>query len=86
MPPIYKSKETKYRLKFFCEKNRISYNTLASELRVHHKTVYDWANIGVDSDKSIPGDHLIRLAARFKTSIEKLHSPEHYKSLKEVAA
>ena len=77
---------TKYRIKELCQKRGKAYSELASALSVSVQTVYNWCNISPESPTSIPGDLLIKIAHFFNTTVEKLHTPEHYKSLKIVAA
>ncbi len=81
MSKLSQSKQLKYKIKELIEENDMSQHTLAKYLDVSFKTMYNWCNLALYDNSSIPGDQLIRIAFFFERSVEELHNRKQFDTL-----
>jgi transcriptional regulator with XRE-family HTH domain len=68
------SKKLKYKIIALMKEKNFSAMDVATKCQVHVQSVYNWGNIEINDDSSIPADKLRVMANIFKVSMEDMYT------------
>lgn len=70
------SKKLKYKIIALMKEKNLSAMDVATKCQVHVQSVYNWGNIEINDDSSIPADKLRLMAMLFDKSMEQMYNYE----------